>query len=83
MHLQKFSFTHLVLQNLFLVLLWKCSTQGLSVFIIEFEQLNTGRKGLELNWKFHVFFIFDVLVPLFRPSVFRVVLFFYISIYRG
>ena len=28
-----------------------------------------------------MFFIFNLLVPLFRPSLFRVVLFFYISIY--
>ena len=29
------------------------------------------------------FFIFILLLPLFRPSIFRVVLFFYIPIYRG
>ena len=28
-----------------------------------------------------MFFIFNLLVPLFRPSLFRVVLFFYISLY--
>ena len=30
-----------------------------------------------------MFFIFKLLVPNFKPSVFRVVLFFCISIYRG
>ena len=41
----KFSFTNLVLQNLFLVLFWAYFTQCLSVFIIEFRQANIGWKS--------------------------------------
>ena len=54
--------------------------QCFSVFINEFGQVNTVWKG-QVKWKTCVFFIFNLLVPLFRPSLFRVVLFFYISIY--
>ena len=51
-------------------------------FIIEFGQVNNGWKG-KVKWKVYVFFIFNCLVPLFIPSLLRVVLFFYISIYQG
>ena len=80
-HLLKFSFTHLVLQSLFWVLLGTYFAQCFSVFIIEFGQVNTGWKGY-VKWKIYVIFLFNFLVPLFRPSLFRVVLFFYISIYQ-
>ena len=44
----------------------------------------TAKYRLErLRGKICVFFIFNLLVPLFRPSLFRVVLYFYISIYRS
>ena len=52
----------------------------LSVFIVEFGQVNTVWKG-EVKWKICVFFIFNLLVPLFRLSLFRVMPFFYIIIY--
>ena len=51
-----------------------------SVFNIDFRQVNTNRKGY-VKWKIYVFFIFNLLVPLFRPSEWC--FFFYISIYRG
>ena len=71
LHIQ---FCKIYFQFYFLVL------QCLSVFIIEFGQVNTGWKDQE-KWKIYVFFTFNLLVPLFRPSRFRMVLFFYISIY--
>ena len=36
---------HLVLQNIFLVLLWTYFAQCLPVFTTEFQQVNTGWKG--------------------------------------
>ena len=44
------------------------------VFIIELGQINTGWKG-SVKWKIYMFFIFNLLVPLFRPSLDRMVLF--------
>ena len=65
---------NLILQNLFLVSLWTYFAQWFSAFIIEFGQVNTVWKG-QVEWKIYVFFIFNLLVPLFRPSLFIVVLF--------
>ena len=53
---------------------WKYFAQCLSVFTIEFGQINIGWKG-QVKWEIYVFFIFILLVRLFRPSLFRVVLF--------
>ena len=50
--------------------------------IIEFEQVMPFGKARKLNER-SVFFTFNLLVTLFRSSVFRVVLFFYISICWG
>ena len=49
----------------------------ISVFIADFEQVNAGSDG-QVKWKIHVIFILILFVPLFRPSVFRVV---YVSIF--
>ena len=61
-------------RNLFLVLLWAYFEQCLSVFNIEFGQVNTGC-NIQGKWTIYVFFIFNLLVLLFRLPVFRVVLF--------
>ena len=66
----------------------KCGNKGtldifhISVFIADFEQVNAGSNG-QVKWKIHVIFILILFVPLFRPSVFRVVYFsIFIPIYR-
>ena len=61
-------------RNLFLVLLWAYFEQCLSVFNIEFGQVNTGC-NIQGKWTIYVFFIFNLLVLLFRLPVFRVVFF--------
>ena len=62
--------------------LWAYSAQFLPVFIIDFNQVSNGWEGYE-KWKIYAIFILIHLVPLFRPSEFKIVFFFYISIYRG
>ena len=69
----------LVLKNFILVSLWTYFAQCFSFSVIEFGQANTVWKD-QVKWKI---FIFNFLVPFFRPSLFRVVLFFYISIFGG
>ena len=62
--------------------LWANSVQWLSLFIIDFEQVNTGWDGY-IKWKIYVIFKLSLLVPPFRPLTLRVMFFFSMFQFNG